>query len=94
MLFFNPRLGHVPKTPHHGTQINHENDINSMLDEDDEYDGSDIALVNNPENTEKPSKPIDPFEMRINEEQMISKHLLAVLKRHARQARKELQIAK
>ncbi|KAJ1765414.1 hypothetical protein LPJ74_006358 [Coemansia sp. RSA 1843] len=58
-MFFNLRFGPALSIPCHGTQINSENGITSMLDDDDGYDGSDISPMNNPENMENPSKPID-----------------------------------
>ncbi|KAJ1773227.1 hypothetical protein LPJ74_000737 [Coemansia sp. RSA 1843] len=84
-MFFNPRFGAALSIPCHGTQIHRK--------EKDEYDNG-IGLVNDPENTKEPSKPIDPFEMRVKEEQTISQDLLTVLQHHAKQARKELQVAK
>ncbi|KAJ1768226.1 hypothetical protein LPJ74_004946 [Coemansia sp. RSA 1843] len=93
-MFFNPRFGAAMTSTYHGTRVHrNDNDDIFLFDEKDEYD-SDIGLANDPENTEKPSKPDDPFEMRVEKEQVISQDLLVVLKYYAKQARKRLQTAK
>ncbi|KAJ2654123.1 hypothetical protein IWW48_006302 [Coemansia sp. RSA 1200] len=97
-MFFNPRFGAAPDCPYHGTREYRKYDLSFLL-EDDEAENSENGACGddlidtasyqiNPEQDSASSA--DPFERRVEKEQLISQDLLKVLEYHAKLARREI----